>query len=82
MVLSTRLDMKLNSLQLTDPMAPTAMVRRAAESVDSHALVSQLGSEVAAHLSKALERVTTLAATGKIDRAGLRALRDEIAEYR
>lgn len=82
MVLSTRLDMKLNSLQLTDPMAPTAMVRRAAESVDSHALVSQLGSEVAAHLSKALERVTTLAATGKIDRAGLRALRDEIDRAR
>jgi hypothetical protein len=82
MVLSTRLDMKLNSLQLTDPMAPTAMGRRTAESVDSHALVSQLGSEVAAHLSKALERVTTLAATGKIDRAGLRALRDEIDRAR
>ncbi|MFN9745058.1 MAG: hypothetical protein ACK57B_05390 [Betaproteobacteria bacterium] len=74
--------MKLNTLQLTDPTAPTAMGRGAADSVDSQALVSQLGSEVAAHLSKALERVTTLAATGKIDRAGLRALRDEIDRAR
>jgi hypothetical protein len=82
MVLSTRLEMKLNSLQLTDPMAPTAMRRRAIDSPDSHALVAQLGSEVAAHLSKALERVTTLSATGKIDRAGLRALRDEIDRAR
>ena len=33
-----------------------------------------------ADLSSALERVTTLAATGKIDRAGLRALRDRLAD--
>ncbi|MFM7506679.1 MAG: hypothetical protein ACKO5J_09125, partial [Rubrivivax sp.] len=82
MVVSTRLDMKLNTLQLTDPKAPTPMGRRAAEPVDSQGLVAQLGGEVAAHLSKALERVTTLAATGKIDRAGLRALRDEIDRAR
>jgi CheY-like chemotaxis protein len=56
--------------------------RRVAEPVDPQALVAQLGSEVAAYLSSALERVTTLTATGKIDRAGLRALRDEIDRAR
>ncbi len=63
------------------PAAPNT-ARRVAEPLDAHALVAQLGSEVAANLSKALERVTTLAATGKIDRAGLRALRDEIDRAR
>lgn len=72
----------MKSLELTDPTAPTAMGRRVAEPIDSQALVAQLGSEVATHLSSALERVTTLAATGKIDRAGLRALRDEIDRAR
>lgn len=56
--------------------------RRMAEPLDPQALVAQLGSEVATHLSSALERVTTLTATGKIDRAGLRALRDEIDRAR
>lgn len=42
------------------------------------ALIGQIGSEIGASLSSALERVTALATTGKIDRPGLRALRDEI----
>lgn len=42
------------------------------------ALIAQIGSEIGAALSSALERVTALATTGKIDRPGLRALRDEI----
>jgi hypothetical protein len=41
-------------------------------------LVAQLGSEVASALTSALERVNALATTGRIDRAGLRALREEI----
>jgi CheY-like chemotaxis protein len=49
---------------------------------DPHDLVAQLGSEVANVLSTALERVTTLATTGKIDRASLRALRDEVDHAR
>jgi CheY-like chemotaxis protein len=49
-----------------------------AEALDPLTLASQLGSEVATALSSALERVNALAATGKIDRAGLRALREEI----
>lgn len=53
-----------------------------AEESDETTLVAQLGSEVAATLSKALERVTALAETGRIDRAGLRALRAEIEHAR
>ncbi len=58
------------------------MGRRVAGPVDSQLLVAQLGREVATRLSSALARVTTLATTGKIDRAGLRALRDEIDHAR
>jgi hypothetical protein len=54
----------------------------AVAALDPAALVAQLGGEVAGTLSAALERVTTLAATGRIDRAGLRALRDEIDRAR
>jgi hypothetical protein len=45
-------------------------------------LIAQIGSEIGSSLSSALERVTTLATTGKIDRPGLRALRDEIEQAR
>ena len=41
-------------------------------------LVGQLGREITAPLASALERVTAFAASGRIDRAGLRALRAEI----
>ena len=47
-----------------------------------HELVSQVGSEIAAPLTAALERIHVLTATGKIDRAGLRALRDEVEQAR
>jgi hypothetical protein len=45
-------------------------------------MIGQAGIEVALPLSSALERVTQLATTGKIDRAGLRALREEIERAR
>jgi hypothetical protein len=53
---------------------------RPPEGLEEHyrALIAEIGSEIGTSLSSALERVTTLAATGKIDRPGLRALRDEI----
>jgi uncharacterized protein with HEPN domain len=41
-------------------------------------LVGQIGCEVAAPLTAALERVNAFGTTGRIDRAGLRALRDDI----
>ena len=47
-----------------------------------HDLVSQLGVEIAEPLTAALERIHGLTATGKIDRAGLRALRDEVERAR
>jgi hypothetical protein len=48
------------------------------ERLDPNALLAQMGGEVARALSSALERVSTLAASGQIDREGLRVLREEI----
>lgn len=45
-------------------------------------LLSQVGRELAEPLTAALERVTTLTTTGRIDRHGLRALRQEIDRAR
>jgi hypothetical protein len=45
-------------------------------------IIGQIGTEVGLPLSSALERVTVLATTGKIDRAGLRLLREEIERAR
>ena len=42
-------------------------------------LVSATGAEIAGPLTAALERIHALITTGRIDRAGLRALNDEIA---
>lgn len=50
----------------------------AREPIDGHALVAQLGREVAAALSAALERVNSLATSGNISRKSLRALRNEL----
>ncbi len=64
-----------------NPLDP-ANAPAAAEALQPQALVAQLGSEVASHLSSALERVNTLAATGRIDKAGLRLLREELEQAR
>ena len=50
--------------------------------LDSRDLVAQLGREVAALLSSALDRVLDLTSSGRIDSSGLRALRDEIEQAR
>lgn len=47
-----------------------------------HELLGQVGRELAEPLTSALERVTTLTTTGRIDRSGLRALRDEVDKAR
>ena len=47
-----------------------------------HELVSQVGAEIAAPLTAALERINALTATGKIDRSGLRSLREEVEQAR
>lgn len=45
-------------------------------------LITQIGYEIAGPLTAALERVTELTTTGRIDRQGLRALRSEIERAR
>ena len=45
-------------------------------------LIAELGAEIAHPLTLALERVNTLTSSGKIDRAGLRLLREEIETAR
>ena len=47
-----------------------------------HALVSQVGAEIAAPLTAALERINTLTSTGRIDRQSLRELRHEVEAAR
>jgi hypothetical protein len=67
----------------SDPASPIgAALRPAAEAFDMQALLALLGDEVAVALADAAERVTSLASTGRISRAGLRALRDEIDRAR
>ncbi len=68
-------------------MAPIDLSRRRAMRADPKPatlpdLAAQVGSEVASTLSSALERVTALATTGRIERADLRALREEIERAR
>ncbi len=45
-------------------------------------LASQIGAEIASPLTAALERIHALTTTGRIDRASLRALRDEVERAR
>ena len=47
-----------------------------------HDLVAQIGVEIAAPLTAALERINALTSTGRIDRASLRSLRDEVEAAR
>lgn len=72
----------MNAVGKTTSASPAAHERAAVaapdDAVDGHALLGQLGSEVASALSAALERVNTLATTGKISRQGLRDLREHI----
>jgi hypothetical protein len=47
-----------------------------------HDLVAEIGAATAEPLTSALERIQALIATGRIDRAGLRSLRDEVERAR
>ncbi|MDO9352883.1 MAG: hypothetical protein Q7T55_04270, partial [Solirubrobacteraceae bacterium] len=65
------------------PAAPVAELALTSEHIAAdrerwHQLVAQIGAEIAMPLTAALERIVTLTSTGKIDRQGLRALRDEV----
>lgn len=63
------------------PVAPSPLASKADDRRWPE-LVSQVGAEIAEPLTAALERIHVLTATGKIDRAGLRALRDEVEQAR
>ena len=47
-----------------------------------HSLVAELGAEIAGPLTSALERIVALTTSGRIDRHGLRALREEVEKAR
>ena len=47
-----------------------------------HTLVSEIGAEIATPLTSALARIHELTTTGRIDRASLRALREEVEQAR
>lgn len=47
-----------------------------------HDLLSQIGAEIAGPLTAVLERINTLTNTGRIDRNGLRALREDVETAR
>ncbi len=71
------------------PPAPPASLSGAANDMapgPSHAqwaeIVQQLGAEIAGPLSTALERIHNLVVSGQIDRQGLRALRESVAQAR
>ncbi|OWQ85337.1 hypothetical protein CDN99_22675 [Roseateles aquatilis] len=63
------------------PLAANDMVPRPSDSQWGD-IVQQLGAEIAGPLSGALERIQQLISTGQIDRQGLRALRDAVAQAR
>src|SRR5947199_284255 len=47
-----------------------------------HGLVAEMGAEIAAPLTAALERINSLTSTGRIDKQSLRALREEVEAAR
>ncbi|MDQ6683619.1 MAG: hypothetical protein M3Z16_00690, partial [Pseudomonadota bacterium] len=63
-------------------IAPSAAAAASADDQRWHDLVSQVGAEIAEPLTQALERINLLVSTGKIDRAGLRALRECVENAR
>jgi CheY-like chemotaxis protein len=62
--------------------APGSDAAASAELARWQELLAQAGRELAEPLTAALERVATLTTTGRIDRAGLRTLRDEVDRAR
>lgn len=63
-------------------VADAALSSEAAEIERWRALVAEVGASIAAPLTCALERIVSLAASGRIDRNGLRALREDVERAR
>lgn len=85
---SGRFECDFDTMQPTDRSPPAHFMSMTHEDAgaplaqsgadEDHALVAQLGSEVAAALSGALEHVNSLATSGRISRKALRSLRNEL----
>ena len=68
----------ITATPISPPRAPTTV----ADGIRWRDLMAELGAEIAHPLTLALERVNALTSTGRIDRAGLRLLREEIETAR
>lgn len=73
--------MSTSSTTATLISSPRALTT-GADGVRWRDLIAELGAEIAHPLTLALERVNALTSTGRIDRAGLRLLREEIETSR
>ncbi len=73
--------MKLSETQASHPSRPHD-AGTAAELERWRALTGEIGAEIASPLTSALERIVALAASGHIDRHGLRALREDVEKAR
>jgi len=76
------MDLFDRSASLDMKSGPSAFASELGAADGFRELVGQFGREVAAPMSAALERINAFATTGRIDRAGLRELREEIERAR
>jgi hypothetical protein len=72
------MDLFDRSAPLDKSIGPSAFAPQPGAAEGFRELVGQIGREVAAPMTAALERVNAFATSGRIDRAGLRELREEI----
>jgi hypothetical protein len=73
----------MDTFDLRRTVAPSpAAAADAADGERWRGLVNTVGSEIAAPLTAALERIHALTTSGRIDKAGLRALREEVESAR
>lgn len=73
-------DMDLSDIGRSTP--PPEEPATSADHARWHSLIAEMGAEIAQPLTAAIERINTLASTGRITRDSLRALRDEVEQAR
>jgi len=75
-------DIDRSALPARDAARPPEPLEAAEEACHWREVLSAVGTDVAYPLTAALERISSLIGSGRIDRASLRALRDEVAQAR
>ena len=75
-------DIDRSAIPARDAARPPEPLEAAEEAGHWREVLSAVGTDVAYPLTAALERITSLIGSGRIDRASLRALRDEVAQAR